>query len=135
MAIVEPRTTPGVTGPGVHELAPHWGMLLALGIVDGREGHCRGALRALAGRGFARGRLAGQGRARHAFALAARSLPCRSRFFAWLAGSAGQLTAAAPPAPPASSAPARCRKPRSSSQRRMTRRASGRISCPISNSR
>ena len=34
MAIVEPRTTPGGAGPGVHELAPHWGLLLALGVVE-----------------------------------------------------------------------------------------------------
>jgi len=34
MAIVEPRTTPGGRGPGEHELAPHWGLLLALGIVE-----------------------------------------------------------------------------------------------------
>ena len=34
MAIVEPRTTPGSAGPGVHELAPHWGLLLALGVVE-----------------------------------------------------------------------------------------------------
>jgi uncharacterized membrane protein HdeD (DUF308 family) len=34
MAIVEPRTTPGGVGPGVHELAPHWGLLLGLGVVE-----------------------------------------------------------------------------------------------------
>jgi uncharacterized membrane protein HdeD (DUF308 family) len=34
MANVEPRTTTGGVGPGVHELAPHWGLLLALGIIE-----------------------------------------------------------------------------------------------------
>jgi uncharacterized membrane protein HdeD (DUF308 family) len=34
MAVVEPRTAPGSTGTGEHELAPHWGLLLTLGIVE-----------------------------------------------------------------------------------------------------
>jgi uncharacterized membrane protein HdeD (DUF308 family) len=34
MANVEPRTTPGGVGPGVHELAPHWGFLLGLGVIE-----------------------------------------------------------------------------------------------------
>src|SRR5579863_5958654 len=34
MAIVEPRSTPGGSASGLHGLRPHWGLLLALGILE-----------------------------------------------------------------------------------------------------